>query len=169
MNLYPSPRPYTLGLVPDGPAGIAATLKAMVKIAREGKKDPGVRQLAASLVRDLPQYDRLGEIKALHAYVRDAVRYTNDIKGVELLQTPAATLQMGVGDCDDKSILLGSLLESIGRPARFVAIALGANPNFSHVLTETRYGKGWMPLETIKPVEAGWYPRGVTKRMVAHV
>ena len=140
----------------------------MVTLARQGKKDAGIRQLAASLVRDLPQYDRLGEIKALHAFVRDHVRYTNDPRGVEMVQTPQATLEMGVGDCDDKSTLLAALLESIGRPARVVAIALGGR-DLSHVLVETHLTKGWMPLETIKDVEAGWYPKGVTRRMVLHV
>lgn len=171
MSLYPRPRPATLGLVPSGPAGIRATLRKMVDLARAYKKDPGIRQLAASLVRDLSQYDTLGEIRALHAFVRDHIRYTNDINGVELLQTPQATLEMGVGDCDDKSTLLASLLESIGRPARFVAIALAPSQNYSHVLVETRYGKkdSWLPLETIRPVDIGWWPPGVSKKMVAHV
>lgn len=170
MSLYPSPRPMTLGTLPSGSAGIAATLKVMVRLAREYKKDSGVRELATRLVRDLPQYDTLGEVKALHAFVRDAIRYTNDIRGVETVQTPRVTLETGVGDCDDKALLLAALLESIGRPARFVAIQLGG-PGFSHVLVETRAGKNgrWIPLETIKPVPAGWYPPGVTKKMTAHV
>lgn len=173
--LYPQPRPMTLGMVPSGPAGIAATLKTMVRVARDARKDPGVRQLAASLVRDLPQYDTVGEVRALHAFVRDHIRYTNDIRNVELIQTPKATLEMGVGDCDDKSTLLASLLESIGRPTRFVAIAMKPSDQFSHVYVETRLGvdaKGrprWVPLETIKPVDAGWSPSNVTRRMVAHV
>lgn len=170
MSLYPSPRPLTLGTLPAGSAGIAATLKVMVKLAREYKKDSGVRELATRLVRDLPQYDDLGEVKALHAFVRDAIRYTGDIRGVETIQTPRVTLETGVGDCDDKSLLLAALLESINRPARFVAIQLG-QPRFSHVLVETRAGKSgrWIPLETIKPVPVGWYPPGVTKKMTAHV
>lgn len=165
---YPTPRPSTYTTVPSGNGGIRATLGAMVRLTREGRKDPGVRQLAASLVRNLPQYDRLGEVAALHAFVRDAIRYTNDPNQVELLQTPRCTLETGVGDCDDKSTLLGSLLESVGRPARYVAIGMGGRP-LSHVLVETRVGKGWLPLETIQPVGMGWYPPNVTSRMVAHV
>jgi transglutaminase-like putative cysteine protease len=159
----------TLGMVPSGPAGISATLKAMVKLARDGRKDPGVRQLAADLVRGLPQYDIRGEIRALHAFVRDHIRYTNDIRNVELLQTPRATLEMQVGDCDDKSSLLASLLESIGKQCRFVALGFNGSGNYSHVLVEAKIGKGWIPLETIKPVEPGWYPSNVTRRMIAYV
>lgn len=169
MSLYSTAHPITLGKLPEGPAGIAATLRTMVKLAREFKKDAGVREMAMRLVRNLPQYDGIGEVKALHAFVRDGIRYTHDIRGVETVQTPRATLEIGGGDCDDKSLLLAALLESIGKPARFVAIQCGG-PRFSHVLVETRVGKGgWMPLETIKPVPAGWCPPGVTKKMTAHV
>lgn len=168
MSFYPVPRPMTLGVLPSGAAGISATLKIMVRLARQYKKDVGVREVAGSLVRDLPQYDKIGEIKALHAFVRDAIRYTGDIRGVETLQTPKATLELGVGDCDDKSLLLAALLLAINLPARFVAIGMNGG-DLSHVLVEVRYGKGWMPLETIRPVAAGWYPPNVTKKMIAHV
>lgn len=168
MSFYPAPRPMTLGQLPSGSAGIAETLKIMVRLAREYKKDVGVREVAARLVRNVPQYDTLGEVRALHAFVRDCIRYTSDIRGVETVQTPRATLEMAVGDCDDKSTLLAALLESIGRPARFVAIGMNGRA-LSHVLVETRAGKGWIPLETIRPVEAGWSPPGVTRKMIAHV
>jgi transglutaminase-like putative cysteine protease len=169
MSFYPRPRPFHLGTVPDGDEGIKATLLTMVALARQYQKDPGVRQLAAQLVAPLDQYDRLGEVKALHAFVRDSIRYTNDPVYTELVQTPPATLQMGVGDCDDKALLLATLLESIGRPARFRAVAIAPHPELSHVLVEARIGKGWLPLETIEPVEAGWFPAGVTRSMFAHV
>lgn len=158
-----------LGLIPEGPDGTAITLREMVKLTRQFRRDPGVMQVARDLVKDLPQYDRMGEVKALHAFVRDSIRYTGDPANTELLQTPKATLEMQTGDCDDKSTLLAALLQSIGMPARFVAVGFTPQNQYSHVLVETRSGKGWMPLETIKPVEAGWGPKNVTKRMVAHV
>jgi transglutaminase-like putative cysteine protease len=141
----------------------------MVKLAREGTKDPGIIQLASALVRDVPQYDRVGEVAALHAFVRDAISYKNDPIDLELLRTARAVAEMGVGDCDDKSILLASLLRAIGRPARFVAVALNGDSAFSHVYVETPLGKRWRVLETIKPVEVGWSPKNVTKKMQAHI
>lgn len=160
----------TIGLIPSGPAGISKTLDLMVKLARKGAKDPKVIQLARQLVAGLPQYDRVGEVKALHAFVRDHIRYTNDPSGMELLQDPEATLGMMTGDCDDKSILLGALLRSIGRPARFKAIAMQQSAgDYCHVYTETPLGKSWVALETIKPVQVGWEPKGVMKFMVRNV
>lgn len=169
MNFYPRARPMTLARIPSGREGIKLTLQAMSRLVRAFKKDPGIREVAAKLVRALPQYDRVGEVKALHAFVRDSIRYTNDISGVETLQTPKATLELGIGDCDDKSTLLAALLESIGRPTRFAAVGFTENGGHSHVLVEVRSGKrGWVPLETIKQVEAGWGPANVKRVMVAH-
>lgn len=170
MNHYPPPRPMTLARIPSGREGIKLTLQAMSRLVRAFKKDPGVREVACKLVRNLSQYDRVGEVKALHAFVRDCIRYTNDITDVETLQTPRATLELGVGDCDDKSTLLATLLEAIGRPTRFAALGFSDNGAHTHVLVEVRSGKSgrWIPLETIKPVEAGWGPAGVKRMMVAH-
>jgi transglutaminase-like putative cysteine protease len=167
---YPQPRPMTIGSLPNGSAGTLLTLKKMAKLARDGAKDPGIIQVASQLVRDLDQYDRVGEVSAIHAFVRDSIRYTNDPIDFELLRTPRAVLEMGVGDCDDKSILLSSLLRCIGRPSRYVAIAMeGTGGAFSHVYVETPMGKRWIALETIKPVGIGWCPDNVTRRMVCHV
>ncbi len=159
----------TLGMLPGGATGTSVTLNYMVKLARDGAKDALVIQTASALVKNLPQYDRLGEIEALHAYVRDAIRYTNDPLGMELLRTPRAALEDGIGDCDDKSTLLAALLRAIGRPSRFVAMALNGSASYSHVLVQTPWSQGWMTLETIKPVQAGWSPSGATKIMVRNV
>ena len=162
-------RPMTLGYLPGGATGTSVTLNHMVKLARDGSKDPLVIETAHALVANLPQYDRLGEIRALHAFVRDAIRYTNDPLGTELLRTPRAMLEMKSGDCDDKATLLAALLRAIGRPSRFIAVAMHGSDSYSHVLVQTPWRKGWMNLETIKPVPAGWGPTGATKVMVRNV
>lgn len=170
MSLYPAPRPATLGLIDDGPEGTKQTLKVMANLARQYRRDPGVIQLARQLVAGLPQYDRMGELTALHAFVRDHIRYTNDPEDTELVQTPRATLEMRTGDCDDKATLLATLLSSIGRRSRLVAVGFKPFGGYQHVLVEAlQQDRGWMPLETIKPVAAGWGPTGVMKRMTINV
>ena len=71
-----------------------------------------------------------------------------DVNGVETLQTPLVTMEIKQGDCDDQSVLLASLLESIGHPTRFVAIKQNFFGPYVHVYTETRIGPKWYPLET---------------------
>jgi transglutaminase-like putative cysteine protease len=164
-----SPRQkVTLQAIPDGPAGIRQTLNIMRQFVKAGKLNYRFRQLALSLVKRNGQKDWFGEIRDLQHFVRDNIRYIKDIRGVETVATPDITLDMGQGDCDDKSVLLATLLESIGHPTRFVAVSFRPG-QFAHVFVETKVGQQWIPLETTEPVEPGWYPKGVINRMVVHI
>lgn len=153
--------------LPKGREGIRKTLLLMRALVRKGKKNPLIRQTAVELTQGMRQKDWYGEVKALHNFVRDNIRYLRDIKSVETLHTPERILRNAQGDCDDKAILLASLLESIGHPTRFLAV--GFHPGkFSHVLTETKIGNKWIPLETTEPVDIGWRPRNIVNAMIVH-
>lgn len=154
--------------IPSGSAGTSTTLDLMVKITREAKKHLPVRLLALSLVKNNSQKDYRGEVRDLHRFVRDEIRYVKDVNGVETLQVPEKTLEFKQGDCDDKSMLLAALLESIGHPTRFVAVGF-APKTYAHVYVETKIGDKWYPLETTEPWEAGRGPDGVVNRMVRHI
>lgn len=168
IPLSPEVTTATLQALPDGVAGIKETLRNMVDIARQGKKSLAVRQLAMRIISSVMQKNYVAEVRAIQAYVRDQIRYTMDINGVETVQTPDKTIQFNQGDCDDKSVLTASLLESVGHPARFVAI--GREPNvFEHVLVETRVANKWVAVETTEPVALGWYPTGFQYRLVYNI
>lgn len=158
----------TLGILPSGVAGIRATLALMVKLARDGRKSYTVRRLAEQLTADVKQKAWLDEVRAIHQYVRDNIRYLKDIRGTETVATPEKTLERGVGDCDDKSLLTSALLESIGHPTRFIAVGR-APGSFVHVLVETQIGSRWVPVETTEDVAVGWYPPNMPYRLVYHV
>lgn len=129
----------------------------MARLVRVGKKSFAVHNAAVQRTIHCTQKDWTCEAKALHQFVRDGIRYVQDPIDIERLQAPDKTLEISAGDCDDKSILLAALLESIGHPTRFVAI--GFEPNvYSHVYVETRIGNEWIPMETTEPVEMGWEP-----------
>ena len=168
--MYYSPRvPFTATLqsIPDGRDGTLATLKAMREFVRAGKYSLPVRQKAVSLTSALKQKDWVGELKAVHHFVRDEIRYVRDIRGIETVQTPEITLQIGSGDCDDKSVLGASLLESIGHPTRLVAIGFSPD-DFAHVYFESLIGKRWIALETTEPVELGWSAPNAVSRLIVH-
>jgi transglutaminase-like putative cysteine protease len=145
---------------------VRQTLKLMSALVKAGKKSQAIRQQALALTQHLKQKDRLGEIKALWAFVKNRIRYVRDIKDVETVHTAEQVLRQESGDCDDKAILLASLLESIGHPSAFWAIGTKADGSFSHVLVLTRLGPtGWFPLETTEPVDFGWTPPKVVASM----
>lgn len=164
MNLK-TPTNLTLSSIPSGVAGIKATLSRMRLLTRDGKKSLAIRMKAVALVARLPQKDFAGEVRAIHAFVRDKIRYVKDVNGVELLHTPEKLLEIGQGDCDDKSMLVASLLEAIGHPTRFVAIS-NAPSKFCHVYVETRLGSQWLSVETTENVAVGWQPRAFEKLVI---
>lgn len=138
---------------------------------RNAVRDPNmiVRNTAIEITRSCPSKDFRCEMEHVYEWVKENIRFVRDINGVETLQTPARTIALGVGDCDDHVSLISALLESIGHPTRFVAV--GFYPGeFSHVFTETRLGEKWIPLETTVPgVQIGWYPPNVKSRMVQKI
>lgn len=176
------PVPYRLGSIPSGEAGVAATLRIMVQIVLSYRACPLVRMTAQQLVRDCPSRDSLCQVRAVHAFVRDQIKYLPDVRDVETIQTPDYTLQLGSGDCDDQSVLTASLLESIGKQTRFLAIAVRGG-GFSHVSSQVMLGTRWLNLETIlpklkepwnqypagSPTPIGWFPPDATRVMPARV
>lgn len=165
-----------LGSVPTGSAGVNATLKLMVSIARKTRTSLPVRTLAQQLVQGCPEQDDLCEATALHGFVRDRIRYVRDIRDVETVQFPEQTLQLGSGDCDDKSLLLAALAESIGFSTRFCAVRIGAETVPTHVAPQLLIrGQGWVNAEVI-PIDGGsqgaplgWFPPDATCFRLAHV
>ena len=80
-----------------------------------------------------PNGNKICYAKALYYFVRDNIVYISDPVSREFIQMPQATIVNGGGDCDDGSVLLASMLESIGIKTEFVY-----KPN--HV-----YVKAWLP------------------------
>lgn len=156
---YVTPPSMLQGL-PDGVAGTRATLKLMARLVKQYKKDPTINLLALRLTRGLPSYDSQGEITRLQNFVRDEIRYVMDVEGVETLRTPLVTLEYEAGDCDDKAVLLCSLLSTIGYPTQFIAMGFDGQ-SFSHVMAAAKLGTRCIPCETIVAgVGPGWFPNG---------
>lgn len=155
--------------LPDGRAGVAATLRLMRSVVRRYKSDQKVRLLAGQLCKPLhgTKKDYISQVRRLFSFVQNDIGYLRDIRGVETIQTPDVTLQLGFGDCDDKSTLLASLLESCGHPTRF--FAMGFFPNrFSHVIVQTRIGQRWVSLDATEPHPMGWQPPMIMESMIVH-
>ena len=163
MQLQGRPTQYLT--VRNGLNGTRDTLKIMSRAVRAGKKHPIIRELALQIIRGIPGKDYPGEIRAVHKWVQSNIRYTQDVRGIETIQYPWVTLDIGQGDCDYQAVLVASLLEAIGKSTRFSAIGF-APGQCAHVLAEVRLGKGWVTVETTEPVPVGWIPQNVKTRIV---
>jgi transglutaminase-like putative cysteine protease len=128
----------------------------MREFVRRYKADPTIYDMARQIVAGVREKDYAGEARAIHEWVRDSIRYVQDPREVEAVQTPTMTLSIGQGDCDDKATLTAALLESINHPTRFRAV--GPDSDLSHVYIETYIGKTWIASDTTEQVPFGWRP-----------
>lgn len=157
--------------IPKGYRGTMHTAEQVKRLIREGARDFYVRQRAIDilLARGVRPKNYLGEINALFQWVQRNIRYTRDPFRVEVLHSPRRMLELQAGDCDDMTILLGSMLESIGHPVRLVIT--GPNPLkprlFSHIYLEVHHYGRWIPLDATMPHPMGWSPRTLVKQVIA--
>jgi len=119
--------------VQGGPAQVFGTLRMMREQIDQSKVDPRIIQQATAIIFNQPEKFRWGECSAIFTYVRDYIRYVQDVNGVETLCDPAITLQRRLGDCDDQTMLLCALLESVGYPTRLVLAGYTPGGDFEHV------------------------------------
>lgn len=132
--------------------GTALTLATMAAAVRgelppdyRGFRDERLRHAALSILQHVPGHQHAEELAALLAFVRDRVQYRLDPVDTERVQDAIVTMQLNSGDCDDKCVLLASMLASIGHLPRFVAQHNGNE--FNHVYCEAfLYGK-WLALD----------------------
>lgn len=132
--------------------GTKHVMKVMSQLVENGKKDVSVRLKAADIVNGLHPKDWVGEAKQIQRWVRDNIRYVRDILGVETLHTAPKILELGYGDCDDKTILASAMLQSIGHPTRLKAVGF-ARGALSHIYPEVKIKGKWYAVETTEP---GW-------------
>ncbi len=186
----------TLPLTNNGIDAVRETLRKMVAIIRKYSSDVTTINAASSIIAAAGVQDVRGEryqvIRAIQNWVRDNIVYVPDPRLHEMLQTPPRTLSRMMGDCDDKTILVCTLLETLGFKTELLAVggsgsgwctacsASGELPPYSHVLGAVQYGPktgrkppfldGWLTLETIVPgAGPGWFPPGTRVIMPARV
>lgn len=155
--------------LPDGDPGIARTVQFMNGLTRgaEGANHPMVRQKAVEVVRGLDSRNKQGQIGAILDWVKKNIDFRGEYK--ELLQTPVVTLQISAGDCDDHSMLIASLLKTLGFSARFNTVAADSEDpdQFTHVFCEVLdpTTQQWTALDsTVKDSYPGWRPPNVYRQ-----
>jgi len=142
--------------MPRGNAGTAKTLKIMRALVHQAVVSVQMQEFAYRVVQNVAGHNFAGEIRQCFYYVRDGITYRRDPKGVELVKHPKHTIRQGVGDCDDKSILLATLLTILGREVAFVVSSKDGR-NWDHVYVAVKHEGRWVALDpTNERAEPGW-------------
>jgi hypothetical protein len=140
------PAPLYRAPLLNGDAGVAQTIDQMRGLVDEALRDPSILRTAKDIVRGVPAFDDFSEARALYDWVRSNIRFTKDPVNKETLYPPAEMLQIRSGDCDDISMLLGTLLMAVGYPARLLTVAANGD-EFSHVYVEGQIDGQWIPMD----------------------
>lgn len=85
-------------------------------------EDPLVKQTADKIVSIACDGSKVCHAKAVFYFVRDNFQYVSDPTTFEYVKDSRESLAVGGGDCDDSSILLSTLLESVGIPTKLVFV-----------------------------------------------
>lgn len=113
----------------------------MSRVARNRSGHPKVRKLALNILNyyGIPSMRYVDEALAVGDYVKKYVRYVRDPDGIEYLQDPIDLIDQIVkgeaqGDCDDMSLLIATLLLSIGHTPCFRAVRYGTDyDHYNHI------------------------------------
>jgi transglutaminase-like putative cysteine protease len=81
------------------------------------------------------------QARAMFGFVKENFKYVSDPTSFEYMKTAKESLVNGAaGDCDDSSIALATLLESVGISTRFVFVP-------GHVYVEAWINNEWEPMD----------------------
>ncbi len=160
------------------PAGdIDDTMAVIVQEILIGRDLPEIRAVVSDILTEktgrqwsIPERDWAGEIAAIHGYVKDIykdlysevrsrARYTRDTYKKELFQRGHNTLELRMGDCDDLTILLGSLYMTVGYGVILRIVGLGGN-TYQHIYllvgTPPEDPQEWIPVDPSRDEGPGW-------------
>lgn len=123
-------------------------LEELASLIRSGSVDPRIVQAARAITRDCSSRDDLCELEAIYEAVKEGtsrvswlkrgMRYVADPHSFDTFSTVNALITdcaagSCAGDCDDSSILVGSLAAAVGFKVGVRAWGPGRAGDFQHV------------------------------------
>ena len=137
------------------PPSTIETANEMVRLARRAHGDWSVRQLATRIVSGISEKDYRSEALAIYNFCRQFMRYTRDPRKHELVRDPEAMVReinaygKAAIDCDDCSVLIGSLCAAVGVPIRFTTIGFDPRRSHFHIFCEAQVPGGRLMLDPV--------------------
>ena len=145
--------------------GSAAQRRAVWGVVEENTGDPLLMEWAALFLRayNVPERDPRALARAIQRYSQQHIKFMRERP--ERFVKPTRTIKWGFGDCDDKSILIATILRSFRVPVRLAFIRFevrkpnGRSKKISHVYPEVFLDGRWEALESVHPWELGDSPQ----------
>ncbi len=117
------------------------------------RQSPLIRNLAVDIIKrtGVVPRDKREQAIAIGQHVQNTIYYVHELP--ERFQTPAETLMLKAGDCDDTTMLIGALLESIGIPAALCCMFFDGD--WRHIFPAAALDTGLLPLDTTLSSDVG--------------
>ncbi len=137
---------------PNGPAlqanfaNIDEELLYLRSVVAHWREAPEIRNLALEILKTaaIESRDKKSQALAIGSWVQTNIYYVHELP--ERFQTPRETLRLRAGDCDDSSVLIGALLESVGIPSMLIAMNLDGS--WAHIFPAAPLPTGLLPLDS---------------------
>jgi len=108
-------------------ANVKDTIKAIKRIVKTHYLQ--VADLAQNLQAETDEQT----FENIWNFVRENIQYKNDEPGKEQLRRPQRTMHDGIGDCDDFSILISSILMNLGYKHQLLVTAYKERKKWQHI------------------------------------
>ena len=122
-------------------------LRYLRKVVSRFRQSPQIRDLATRIIQDAgaPMRDKKAQALAIGDWVQRNIYYVHELP--ERFAQPPETLRTKAGDCDDSTVLVCSMLESIGIPSALVCMKLDGA--WKHIFPAAHLPTGTLlPLDT---------------------
>lgn len=164
---------FSLEPLPPKDQGTDRTAERLSDLVRRAVKDPAFIVSAQGM--SLPAGTRDGRqvIAQVAQFVRSHWTFRRDPVGIELVKTPQRLLTeyrsagIMVGDCDDASVLIASLLAALGYRSSFVVVQRDPKRDtYDHIFVEVETPKGPIAIDGVALGRPLFYrPRGVREKV----
>ena len=111
--------------------------------------NPYIKTSADKISTQSCRDNRICYAKAIFYFIRDEFNYINDPRNIEYVKTAEETIISRGGDCDDLSVLLANMLESIGIETEFVFVPqhVFIKIKLNEALNKYKDDEGWIYLD----------------------
>lgn len=150
--------------------------QALWNVVRKYTGHPQLIDWAARFIKaaGVPERDPAAFARALQRYSQQHIRFFRERP--ERFASPLRTLQWGLGDCDDKTIFIATVLRSFRIPVRAKFIRFRVRPKeggrerqVSHVFPEVKVGGKWLALESVHPWAMGDSPEARARKRTSSI
>ena len=131
--------------------------RELCRMLNDGIRSPEVRLAATNSI--IPD----DEVYSVYEWAKQHYDYVPDPENAELFIAPRIMVERindnGVchGDCDDASLLLASLLGSIGYDVKLSLLDTDMDMEYDHCICSVRINNDWVDLDlAVKDIPPGW-------------